>query len=100
MDEADLARRFAYHPPRSQQRVSQHEEVREHCWELAQHLLGLLPEGREKEHAIASLEMAQFWGNAALARADDPNATVSAEAAAAGPKTGPREFEPDPPPDW
>lgn len=85
MDEADIARRFGYHPPRSTRRREEHEAVRYECRRLAGALNDILPQGREKEHAIASLEMAQFWANAALARADDPDATVSAEEAAAGP---------------
>lgn len=81
----DITHRFDYHPPRSEQRRNAHEDVRTLLRDAAHELRYLIPEGREKEHAIASLEMAMFWSNAALARSDDPNATASAEEAAAGP---------------
>lgn len=89
MDIEDVTRRFDYWPPRSVQRRNAHEDVRALLRDAAHELYYLLPENdqvaREKEHAIAKLEEAQFWGNAALARCDDPNATVSREEAGAGP---------------
>lgn len=88
MKTEDITRRFDYHPPRSVQRRNAHEDVRSLLRDVAHELNHLLPDGeqsREKEHAIAKLEEAQFWANAALARCDDPNATVSREEAGAGP---------------
>lgn len=87
MDTEDITRRFDYWPPRSVERRNAHEDLRSQLRDIAHELNHLLPDGREKEHAIASLEMVQFWGNAALARSPDPNATVSREEAGAGPSS-------------
>lgn len=80
-----MRHRFGYHPPRSDRRVQQHRDVRDHLLGVGQHLVGLLPDGREKSLSITKIEEAMFWANAALARADDPDAEVSADEAAAGP---------------
>lgn len=71
MDTTDLARRFAYHPPKSPETVHAHETVREACGYLAEFLNGLLPEGREKALAITHLESVMMWSNAAIARQVD-----------------------------
>lgn len=85
MKTEDITHRFDYHPPRSVQRRNAHEDVRSLLRDVAHELNHLIPETREQEYVIAKLEEAQFWANAALARSDDPSATVSHEEAKAGP---------------
>jgi hypothetical protein len=46
--------------------------VRQACRRLADELNAKLPEGREKSLAITHLEEVMFWGNAAIARSNDP----------------------------
>jgi hypothetical protein len=71
MQHSDIENRFAYHPPTTEQRKSDHETVREMCKSLAHSLNALLPEGREKSLAVTHLEDAMMWANAALARQQD-----------------------------
>lgn len=68
MDNADLRNRFDYHSPPDEERREKHEDIREHCLDLALWLNELVPEGREKSLAITNLEQVMFWSNAALAR--------------------------------
>lgn len=68
MDSADLAHRFAYHPPATE---DAHGRVRQRCHKLADTLNDQLPDGREKSLAITHLEETMFWANAALARAQE-----------------------------
>lgn len=67
----DLAHRFNYHPPKTGRRVSQHENVRAMCLDIATSMDEALPDGREKSLAITKIEEAMFWANAALARQPD-----------------------------
>jgi hypothetical protein len=69
--EKDLADRFNYHPPKSEERRQAHQTVREECLLLARQLNGILPDGREKALAVTNLEQVMFWANAALARTPD-----------------------------
>lgn len=71
MSVQDLEHRFNYHPPTTDQRRRQHEMVRADCLSLAQTLNESLPDSREKALAIAKIEEAMFWANAALARQPD-----------------------------
>ena len=64
----DLDNRFAYHPPKSEQTVRDHEEVRSKAHIFAIWLDAILPAGREKSTAITKVEEAMFWANAAIAR--------------------------------
>lgn len=66
---ADLAHRFAYHPPRDADRIAAHEAVRAICGAAAASLDEVLPEGREKALVFTNLEQSMFWANAAIARA-------------------------------
>lgn len=84
MDSAEIDHRFSYHPPRSHARVGEHETVRGVIRDAA-HALSWLPDGRERSLAYTALEEAMFWANAAVARAEDPDAEVPADEAAAGP---------------
>lgn len=89
-DANEIARRFGYHPPRSSTRVKRHEQVRGEFQKTATALLDIVPHddletAYERQQLLTKLEEAQFWANAALARAPDPDAEVSAEQAAAGP---------------
>ncbi|MGW5673950.1 Acb2/Tad1 domain-containing protein [Streptomyces sp. NPDC003860] len=68
MDPAELAHRFHYHPPATEERRAAHESVREACQRLAEQIDALCPDGREKSLAITQVEQAMFWANAALAR--------------------------------
>jgi hypothetical protein len=64
----DLKHRFDYHPPRNQEVVEKHQDVRNHCHTLAQVLLDLIPDSREKSLAITKVEEVMMWANAAIAR--------------------------------
>lgn len=66
----DLANRFNYHPPRTEERAQAHEGVRRSLLAVAQEFQDNLPAGREKALVLTKLEEAMFWANAALARAD------------------------------
>lgn len=65
----ELARRFDYHPPESQDIVERHEQVREVCFGAAEELIMLTgAPSREQSLAITKLEEAMFWANGAIAR--------------------------------
>lgn len=68
----DLAHRFEYHPPSSDEVRVAHERVRGYLLGVAQELDGLLPDGREKSLVFTHLEEAMFWANAAVARNMNP----------------------------
>lgn len=88
MDGKDLRRIdhiFGYHPPRSQARVEDHEFIRGELRRAAKILCMTVPRGPEQETMLERLREAMFWANAALALAPDPDASVPAEQAAAGP---------------
>jgi len=68
MDTGDLANRFTYHAPASEDIKVAHELVRSSAFIYAGQLNELLPESREKSLAITHLEEVVFWANAALAR--------------------------------
>jgi hypothetical protein len=68
---SDILDRFIYHPPLTKDRQFQHHEARSTFLNVARDLDALLPEGREKELALTTLEEAMFWANAAIARQAD-----------------------------
>jgi hypothetical protein len=68
IDPDDIANRFAFHPALDQEKRDAHSSVRQICRRAADQFNKALPDGREKSLAIAQLELAMFWGNAALAR--------------------------------
>lgn len=65
----EIARRFAFHAPATQEKRDEHTSVRQACRRLADELNERLPEGREKSVAVTKLEEVMFWANAAIARA-------------------------------
>lgn len=71
MDMQDLTNRFRFHRA-NEAKASMHTLVRQKCYELAVELNDLLPEGREKSLAITHLEEVMFWGNAGIARTNEP----------------------------
>lgn len=70
MDIAELKNRFEYHAPDAT-KIIIHTSIREECFELANLLNALLPEGREKSLAITKLEEVMYWGNASIARSGE-----------------------------
>lgn len=64
-----LLDRFVYHPPKSKERVADHEIARSAVISLVLRLDSLLPEGRDKDIAMQKLEETLMWSNAAIARA-------------------------------
>lgn len=67
----DIDNRFDYHPPKDNETVKEHEDVRSYCRNLAIAFDNILPVGREKSLAITKLEEAMFWANAAIARSKE-----------------------------
>lgn len=64
----DLNNRFAYHPPKDEETKRFHELVREAMQAAAEVMVAITPRGREQSLAIAKLEEAMYWANAAIAR--------------------------------
>jgi hypothetical protein len=65
----ELARRFDYHPPNTEEKQQRHQEVRGVCLGAADKLIEMTgPPSREQSLAITKLEEAMFWANAAIAR--------------------------------
>jgi hypothetical protein len=65
----ELARRFNYHAPKTQEKADQHERIRAVCLGAAEELVQLTgAPTREQSLAITHLEEAMFWANAAVAR--------------------------------
>lgn len=73
LDAVELHHRFAYHPPATSEVATDHENVREACWRVANYLNELVPDGREKATMMTKLEEAMFWANAAIARNHPPS---------------------------
>jgi len=68
MDNAEIANRFKYHPPKDDTAVENHQCVRESMLVAAIRVNDVCPDGREKSLAITKLEEAMYWANAAIAR--------------------------------
>jgi hypothetical protein len=68
LPEDDVARRFAYHPPRRAGVADLHEHVRDECAGLAQELNRVLPGCPEAWKALDAVDLACMHANAAIAR--------------------------------
>jgi hypothetical protein len=65
----ELARRFNYHPPTTDEKIERHHQVREACRSAAEEVIEATgPPSREQSLAITHLEEAMYWANAAIAR--------------------------------
>jgi len=64
----DLNSRFKFHPATGPGRAAQHDDLRQACRTFASIIDELVPDGREKNLAVAKLEEVMFWGNAGIAR--------------------------------
>lgn len=58
---------FTYHKPFGNQ-PERYEQIRNNAKWLAELIVALCPDSRERSLALTSLEEAVFWGNAAIAR--------------------------------
>jgi hypothetical protein len=63
----DLERRFTYHPPKGDQ-PERYQRIRSMGHDLASLITADCPDSREKSLALANLEQAVMWANAAIAR--------------------------------
>lgn len=64
----DIAHRFAYHPPQTEQAIQRHEKVRAVLGEAAQELNNILTDSRETSLFLTHVEEAMMWANADIAR--------------------------------
>lgn len=64
----DLERRFAHHPPRSDEVIHRHEMIRAEIKHTAYRVRQMVPQGREQSLALTKLEEAMMWANAGIAR--------------------------------
>lgn len=69
MNEFDeIDNRHAYHQPTNPAIAELHQQIREHTHDLAEWLVGQLPESREKAQALTDVDNAMLHANAAVAR--------------------------------
>lgn len=68
MNHQDIAKRFAYHPPSTDEVRWAHEKIRERCAELAFWFERILPECDEKDEAIRGVDEVCMFANACVAR--------------------------------
>lgn len=69
--EAELRKRFFFHPPRDKQAIANHEDVSRLTYQLAVELCQICPPGRNLSLALTALEDVRMRANAAIA-VDDP----------------------------
>ncbi|KKM12601.1 hypothetical protein LCGC14_1720000 [marine sediment metagenome] len=67
MDQATIENNFVYHAPKDNQ-PAKYNAIRNSAKVLAEVILDLCPESREKSIAFTHLETAVMWANAAIAR--------------------------------
>jgi hypothetical protein len=65
--QAELAKRFTYHPPHDDQ-VNRYQDIREHARAFATLLDRHCPDSREKSLALTALDETVMWANASIAR--------------------------------
>jgi len=63
----DVDHIFKYHPPTGNQPQA-YEQIRETAKVVAECILGLCPESRERSLALTKLEESVMWANASIAR--------------------------------
>jgi len=63
----EMENRFKYHTPKPGQ-TEKYVIIRDKTKEVAQIIIDLCPESREKSLAITKLEEAVMWANASIAR--------------------------------
>lgn len=66
-DPADLGNRFTYHPPKDGQ-PEIYQAIRDGGLTFATLISEAAPDSREKDQALARIEEAVMWANAAVAR--------------------------------
>jgi len=67
IDETESEKRFSYHAPKGD-RLNRYKRLRAEGKEMAEFIVRLCPDSRERELAIMKLEEAVMWANAAIAR--------------------------------
>lgn len=68
IDPAEVASRFLYHQPSTEDVRRKHNSIRSLCHDLADDLLEICPESRELELALDRLDQVCMYANAAVAR--------------------------------
>lgn len=70
MEQAEIDRRFDYHPPvdaNGGDKTERHVEMRANFKEMAEYVNAVLPESREKSLTLTALQEGLMWANAAIA---------------------------------
>lgn len=68
IDPVEVASRFAYHKPSTEDVIEKHAAIRGNCSDLAFTLMALCPESRELSLALTNLDQVCMYANAAVAR--------------------------------
>lgn len=75
VDAEELATRFTYHRPHGDQ-PERYERIRAAALVFASLVVEETPYSREQSSALASIEKAVFWANAAIARREPKPPTI------------------------
>lgn len=67
MNQAEIEKRFTYHPPQGNQ-AERYSYIRDWAKWLALQICNITPESWEQSLAITALEECVMWANAAIAR--------------------------------
>lgn len=65
---AEIVHRFGYHPPKTDEKIVAHEDMRALFCGVALEVDRLMSDSREKSIVLTKIEEAMFWGNAGIAR--------------------------------